>query len=188
MLTTGARTGIRLAAVGAALAFLLSACTAEPASDLSSSPSGSVLIGPTDATALPASGATEPGDGNAASQACSAYFQLDLLNSTYAGGAVADGDMTETQVRTDFQRLLKIMVVQGKVAVADGTADQKLVANAQRMRKAVNGLAKGTALSDLAKKQQVKFATQSSRVEKACTRAGYPLPEDNIVARTAAGI
>ncbi len=186
MMTTGARTGIRIVMLGAAIALLLTACTSEPASDLSASASESVLLGPTDATALPTSGASEPTD--AAGEACAAYFQLDLLNSTYAGGAVADGDMTEAQVRVDFRRLLKIMVAQGEVAVADGTADQKLVANAQRMRKAVNGLAKSQALSDLTTKQQAKFATQSSRVEKACARAGFPLPDDNITARTAAGI
>jgi len=101
---------------------------------------------------------------------------------------VADGDMTEAQVRADFTRLLRIMVAQGKIAVEDGTVDQKLVANATRMRKAVKGLSKSQALSDLSKKQQAKFTLQSSRVQKACERAGFPLPDDNNTARMAAGI
>lgn len=175
-----------MAACTASLALLVSGCTAEPSSDLSSSASSSAAAGSTEAAASAETGATEPT--NAASEACAAYFQLDLLNSTYAGGAVADGDMTETQVRNDFKRLLRIMVMQGKLAEADASLDAKFVANATRMRKAVNGLPKGNALSDLSKKQQLKFATQSSRVEKSCSRAGYPLPEDNVVARSAAGI
>ncbi|MDI1289694.1 MAG: hypothetical protein PSX37_07080 [bacterium] len=186
MMTARTRTGLRIAALGAAAALLLAACTSEPTSDLSSSASDSSLVAPSDEATSAASGATEPTD--AAGEACAAYFQLDLLNSTYAGGAVADGDMTEAQVRADFTRLLKIMVAQGKIAVEDGSVNQKLVANATRMRKAVRGLAKNQALSDLTKKQQNKFTLQSSRVQKACASAGFPLPEDNNVARTAAGI
>lgn len=186
MITTGIRKGLRVAALGATIAIVLSACTSEPTSDLSSAASESSLIAPTDAASLPASGASEPTD--AAGEACAAYFQLDLLNSTYAGGAVADGDMTEAQVRADFTRLLRIMVAQGKIAEEDGAVDPKLVANATKMRKAVKGLAKSQALSDLSKKQQAKFTLQSSRVQKACNRAGFPLPEDNNTARMAAGI
>lgn len=178
---------MRIVALGAAAVLLMSACTSEPTSDLSSTASESAAVASSDEASLPASdGASEPTD--AAGEACTAYFQLDLLNSTYAGGAVADGDMTEAQVRADFTRLLKIMVSQGKVAVEDGTVDQKFVANATRMRKAVKGLSKSQALSDLSKKQQAKFTLQSSRVQKACARAGFPLPDDNNTARMAAGI
>lgn len=187
MIITTVRMGVRIAALGAVAALLLSACTSEPASQISSSASQSAGA-PVDVSGSASSsgGATEPT--NSESEACTAYFELDLLNSTYAGGAVADGDMTETQVRNDFQRLLKIMVRQGKLAVEGGAADQKLVTNAVRMRKAVNALAKGAALSEMANKNQVKFAKQSSRVEKACARAGFALPADNVTARTAAGI
>lgn len=187
MMTNSVRMGIRLAALGAAAALLLSACTSDPASEISAAASESASAAVEGSNSASASGgATEPT--NSASEACTAYFELDLLNSTYAGGAVADGDMTEAQVRADFQRLLKIMVRQGKLAVEDGTAGQKLVTNAVRMRKAVNALAKGAALSDMAKQKQVSFAKQSSRVERACARAGFALPDDNITARTAAGI
>ena len=186
MMTAGTRTGLRIAALGAAAALLLAACTSEPTSDLSSSASDSAVSAPTDEASSAASGATEPT--NAAGEACSAYFQLDLLNSTYVGGAVADGDMTEAQVRADFMRLLRIMVSQGKIAVEDGSVNAKLVANATKMRKAVKGLSKSQALSDLTKKQQDKFALQSSRVQRACDAAGFPLPEDNNTARRAAGI
>jgi hypothetical protein len=185
MMTTGVRSALRVALVSGALLLLVTACTSEPSSDLASS--SDAPVAETTAQSLPgSSGATEPVD--AAGEACAAYFQLDLLNSTYAGGAVADGDMTEAQVRADFTRLLRIIVVNGRTAVAEGAADAKLVANSVRMRKAVKGLSKNQALSDLSRKQQVKFATQSSRVQKACNRAGFPLPEDNITARTAAGI
>lgn len=187
MMTTTVRTRVRIAAAGAAVALLLSACTSDPASEIASSAADSASAPVETSQSTGASvGATEPT--NSASEACTAYFEMDLLNSTYAGGAVADGDMTEAQVRADFRRLLKIIVQQGKLAVQDGTADQKLVTNAVKMKRAVNALAKSAALSDMAKKQQVKFAKQSSRVEKTCARAGFALPEDNITARTAAGI
>ncbi|MDQ5973161.1 MAG: hypothetical protein QG661_370 [Actinomycetota bacterium] len=186
MTATAARTGLALATLGVASALLLSACTSEPGADLASLDASSSSAAAGDTASPSESGTAVPGD--AAVQACAAYFELDLLNSTYAGGAVADGDMTEAQVRADFQRLLRIMVAQGTIAVADGQAGQKLLANATRMKKAVKGLAKGQALSDLTKKQQTKFALQSSRVEKACARAGLPLPDDNTIARTAAGI
>ena len=123
-----------------------------------------------------------------AALACAAYFEIDLLNSTYAGGAVQDGDMTEAQVRTDFQAGLKELALQAKAAEADGSGDKKLVANSTRMKKLVKQLAKGQPLSSLTKKQQVTFAKSSLRVQKACDRAGFPLPADNISARKAAGL
>ena len=96
--------------------------------------------------------------------------------------------MTEQQVRDDFTNLLKEMVVQAKASAAAGAVDPKLLINAKKMKKLVKSLDKGAALADLTKKQQAKFAKQSVRVQKACERAGYPLPADNITARTAADL
>lgn len=150
---------------------------------------------PTDGTstsASPASSAAASGDpaaaGSAAAAACAAYFELDLLNSSYAGGAVADGDMTETQVREDFARLLKKLRRQAAIAVDQGSADEKLLVNATKMKRAVDSLGEDDALVDLTRKQQTAFAKQSLRVQRACNRTGFPLPDDNITARTAAGI
>jgi hypothetical protein len=120
--------------------------------------------------------------------ACAAYFDLDLLNSSYAGGAVADGDITEAQVREQFKAQLKELVAEAKLAVEDGSADRKLVVNAKRMKKIANSLPKDAALSDLSKAKQTRFAKSSLRVQKACDRAGLPLPADNVTARTAAGL
>lgn len=124
----------------------------------------------------------------AAASACAAYFELDLLNSTYAGGAVADGDITEAKAKADFTRLLRAMVVQGNQAQSDGSLGTAFVANATKMRKTVRSLGSNEALSDLTAAQQTRFARQSSRVERACEAAGFPLPDDNITARTAAGV
>ena len=96
--------------------------------------------------------------------------------------------MTEEQVRDDFTKLLKEMVAQTKASAAAGTVDPKLLINAKRMKKMVKSLDKGAALADLSQQQQKKFAKQSARVQKACERAGYPLPEDNNIARTSAGL
>lgn len=183
MTTTGTRYGMRFAALAAAAGLLLASCSSEP--EATPTPSPSLLE--SSAAALPSEQPTvAPID--AAGLACAAYFELDLLNSSYSGGAVADGDMTEEQVKADFKRLLKELVTQAKVAVSDGVADPKLSANAVRMRKTVNKLKKAESLADLSKKQQLRFAKSSLRVQKACDRAGYPLPDDNITARTAAGL
>jgi len=96
--------------------------------------------------------------------------------------------MTEDQVKADFQRLLKEMVAQAKLAVADGTADQKMLTNATRMKNEIKSLKKKQALADLPSAQQAKFAKQSLRVQKACDRAGFPLPTENVTARTSAGL
>jgi allophanate hydrolase subunit 2 len=96
--------------------------------------------------------------------------------------------MTEEQVRNDLESQLKELTAQAEVAVADGMADQKLLTNAQRMKKIIKSLKKAEVVADLTNKQQQRFAKSSVRVQKACDRAGYPLPEDNTVARTAAGI
>lgn len=179
--------GRRTLAVAAALAsagLLLAACSSgsEPAATASATPSA---VESTSAVAEPEVivDTTSP-----AALACAAYFTLDLLNSTYAGGAVEDGDLTEKEVKADFKASLKEMVAQGKVAVADGTLDVKFLNNAERMKKSIAALSKSDSLSDLPKKKAAKFATQSTRVQKACVRAGFDLPVDNTTARTAAGL
>ena len=101
---------------------------------------------------------------------------------------MANGNLTEAQVRADFQRLLKEIVAQAKLATADGSLGQKALVNAKRMKKEIKSLKQAEALSDLTKAQQAKFAKQSLRVQKACDAAGFPLPADNVTARTAAGL
>ncbi len=181
----GTRPGIALAALAAASAMLLASCSSDP--EPTASASASAVLPSASATADPSASATAVPSG-AAVAACAAYFDLDLLNSQYAGGAVENGNLTEAQVREQFQADLKELTAQAKAAVADGSADAKLVANAKRMKKIVKTLNKQEALSDLSKKQQTRFAKSSLRVQKACDRAGFPLPADNITARTAAGL
>lgn len=178
-------TGTRLAACAAAAAMLLASCSSSPEATPSTSATP-ITSSAAPAPSAAASDAAVPLD--AVGLACAAYFELDLLNSSYSGGAVDNGNMTEQQVRDDFTKLLKEMVAQAKASAAAGTVDPKLLINAKRMKKMVKSLAKDAALADLSKKQQAKFAKQSTRVQKACDRAGYPLPADNITARTSAGL
>ncbi len=179
------RHGITLVAVAAASVLVLTSCSSEP--DATETPSASAAMSD---SAVPSASASADviSVSGAVAGACAAYFELDLLNSTYAGGAVADGDMTEEQVRAQFQAGLKDLVAQAKLAVDDGSADRKLLVNAKRMRKQVNSLAKADPLSAMSAKRQTRFAKSSLRVQRACTRAGLPLPADNVTARTAAGI
>lgn len=184
-MTNVRRTISVVAAVGVA-AVILTSCTSSPESETTtSSPSAAATSAAVSEAASPEASAAAD---SAAAQACAAYFELDLLNSSYAGGAVADGDMTEAQVRADFKRLLKQLKAQATIAVAEGSADAKLEANSARMKKIVKSLAKGEALKDLSKAKQNTFAKSSLRVQKACERAGFPLPDDNVTARTAAGL
>jgi hypothetical protein len=186
---TTARTGLRLLALATAAALTLAACSSS--SSDSPTPSGSVSASiPASASALPSASGTSSSASptSSAGLACAAYFELDLLNSQYAGGAVANGNMTEAQVKADFARLLKDMTAQAKLAQADGTADDKLFKNAKRMKVEINALKKKQALKDMPKAVQVKFAKQSLRVQRACDRAGYPLPAENVTARTSAGL
>jgi hypothetical protein len=189
MISTGARTAFRLAALAGVATLLLASCSST-SSEPTTSGSASLSLAPSGSTSslTPSGAASSVSPTSAAGQACAAYFQLDVLNSQYAGGAVKNGNMTEEQVKADFQRLLKEMVAQAKLATADGTADDKLVKNATRMKKEINSLKKKQSLADLPKATQAKFATQSLRVQKACDRAGYPLPTENITARTSAGL
>ncbi len=176
------RRALAIAAVASCSALLLASCSSDPEAE------------PTESSVeLPSASAESSEEAvivatGAAADACAAYFELDLLNSQYAGGAVADGDYTEEQIREEFKDLLKTMDNQAQAALDDGTGDPKLLANSARMRKIVRSLNKEESLSDLSTKQQQRFAKSSLRVQKACDRAGFPLPEDNVVARTAAGL
>lgn len=179
------RSAIAVAALVTASVMVLTSCSSDPEPAATSS---SAAAPASSAAALPSASAEAIAPVGAAAAACAAYFELDLLNSDYAGGAVEDGDITEEQVREQFQAQLKELVAEAKLAVEDGSADRKLLINAKRMKKIVNSLAKDAALSDLAKKKQTRFAKSSLRVQNACDRAGLPLPADNITARTAAGL
>jgi hypothetical protein len=187
MRTLNARHGMTVAVLAVVTSLTLVSCSSdsEPTTSASAAASASAIASSTAPSTSATASAAAVG---AAAAACTAYFDLDLLNSSYAGGAVADGDLTEEQVRADFQSQLKELVAQAKAAVADGTADAKLLANAKRMKKIVKSLDDAQALSDLSKKKQTTFAKSSLRVQKACDRAGYPLPADNVTARQAAGL
>lgn len=178
------RTLVAVAATSAA-ALLLTACSSGSSTETATTAAPTTAA--TSAAALPSESVVEEPTGPAA-LACAAYFELDLLNSNYAGGAVTDGDLTEDEVKADFKASLKQLVAQAQAAVADGSADQKLLNNAERMKKEISSLNKKESLSDLTKKQKAKFAKQSLRVQKACMRAGFDLPADNVTARTAAGL
>jgi pyruvate/2-oxoglutarate dehydrogenase complex dihydrolipoamide acyltransferase (E2) component len=179
-----ARRGIAVAALAAGSVLILTSCSSdsEPAAESASASAAS------SEAAAPSESAATVTPAGAAAAACAAYFDLDLLNSDYAGGAVEDGDITEEQVREQFRTQLKELVAEAKLAVEDGSADRKLVINAKRMKKIANSLDKDQALSELSKAKQTRFAKSSLRVQKACDRAGFPLPADNVTARTAAGL
>lgn len=179
------RHGIALAALATASVMVLTSCSSDPEPAATSSSASTPASAPAESPAASAEAVTPVG---AAAAACAAYFELDLLNSDYAGGAVDDGDITEEQVREQFQAQLKELVAEAKLAVEDGSADRKLLVNAKRMKRIVKSLAKDEALSDLSGKKQTRFAKSSLRVQKACDRAGLPLPADNVTARTAAGL
>lgn len=183
---TKVRRALGVVAVAGVTALVLTSCTSEP--DASSTSSSASAVATSEAASEAASPEASAATDTAAAQACAAYFELDLLNSSYAGGAVADGDMTEAQVKADFKRLLKTMKAQATIAVAEGSADPKLEANSARMKKIVKNLAKDEALNDLSKAKQNTFAKSSLRVQRACERAGFALPADNVTARTAAGL
>jgi hypothetical protein len=189
-MTPAIRTASRLAAIAIVASAALAACSSG-GDAASPSGSGSALASGASAQPGTSSSGTVVGSASptsAAGLACSAYFALDLLNSKYASGGVDDGNMTEVQVKADFTRLLTDMVKQGRLAAADGTADDKVVKNAVRMRKEVNALKKKATLAQMPASAQTKFAEQSLRVQRSCDRAGYPLPADNVAARTTAGL
>lgn len=180
-----ARHGIALAALATASVMVLASCSSDPEPAATSASASAEATSPAESASASAEPVAVTG---AAAAACAAYFELDLLNSDYAGGAVADGDITEEQVREQFRAQLKELVAEAKLAVEDGSADRKLLINAKRMKKIEKSLAKDAALSDLSNKKQLRFAKSSLRVQKACDRAGIPLPPDNSTARTAAGL
>jgi hypothetical protein len=193
MRSLSTRHGLTLAAVAAASTLLLASCSSgSDASSSSASSSGtpsdsfSLAASPSASSSVSASATTAP-TGSAAA-ACATYFDIDLLNSQYAGGAVKQGDLTEQQVKDQFTTQLKDLSKEAKAAVADGSADAKMAKNAKKMKKLVAGLGGKQPVSSLTPAQQKKFATASLRVQKACERAGFPLPADNATARTAAGI
>jgi len=172
---TTSRTGMTLIAMAAASALVLTACS-------SGEDEAAVDATPTVSETAEEILIEEPLD--AAGLACAAFYDLDALTLRYAEGMVAAGEMTEAQVKREFRRLTTEMVDQGEIAVAEGELNAKVVANSKRLQKRANGWKKKDTLGSLPRKDQRLVQAQMNRIEKNCVRAGFPLPEDNLVLRT----
>jgi len=112
------------------------------------------------------------------SSACASVYEVDLLVSDYNAGAVANGDFTEAEAVADYRRLTKAINTSAK-AVKDVGQASTLKTNSAKSLKTLNGLSKKATLSTMAAKKAKKLATQRTRMIKACTAAGYPLPAVN---------
>ena len=172
---TTSRAGVTLAAFVAASALVLSAC---------SSGEEAVVLEPTPTATATVEDIVVEEPLDAAGLACSAFYELDALAVGYSAGMVEAGEMTEAQVKREYRRLTTEIVDQGQIAVAEGTLDPKVVANAQRLQKRANAWKKKDTLADIPRKQQRLMQTQMNRIEKNCTRAGFPLPDVNADLRT----
>ena len=174
------------AIAGLALSSLLvlSACSSgedTAATPTPSLPAVSAMPSAEPSTAIPGVAVLEP--------ACLTYFELDLFNSDYAAGIVADGGMTEKQAKAEYLRLVKKLVADSNGIEGEGAEGaQRINANAKRMRKAINALGKKTNLGEIPAKKADKLALQASRIQAACANNGYPLPDVNAQARADAGI
>ncbi|HAN70447.1 MAG TPA: hypothetical protein DCQ36_02505 [Actinobacteria bacterium] len=185
MSTITARRSLALIAAAALSATVLTSCSSGGSEAEPTATTTEIVIEDT----LPTETATEEIVATgAAAMACEVYFEIDLLNSAYAGGVVKQGDMTEKQVKDELLALVDELNVQAAAAVDDGTADPKMLANAKRMEKILGKLKKKEDLKELSKPEQKRFATASLRVQNSCDRAGIPLPAENVTARTAAGL
>lgn len=185
MATTTIRRGIVLAAAAAVSITVLSSCSSDDPAAEPSATTTEIVIEDTLPTETPAEEAAAAGG---AASACEVYFEIDLLNSSYAGGVVKQGDMTEKQVEAEMNALVEELATLAAAAVDDGSADPKMQANAERLQNILGKLKKKEALKDLSKPEQKRFAAASLRVQKSCDRAGFPLPAENVTARTAAGL
>jgi hypothetical protein len=183
------RAAAAFAALAIAATLSLAACSGSSDAGASDAASTSPVPSMSDsAMASDSAGASDLAPVDAAGSSCEAYFKVDLLNSQYAGGAVAQGDLTEADARTQMQADLFEMNKQAKAAESDGSGSPKLAKNALKMKKLVKALKAGAPLSALSKASQQNFATYSLRVQQACDALGYPLPDENVTARSSAGI
>lgn len=173
-----------LAAIAASGLLLLTACSSgdDSAATASASMSSmSAMPSPEVSMALPGVAELQP--------ACTTYFELDLFNSDYASGVVADGGMTEKQAKAEYARLVSKLVTDSKGVEGEGAEGaQRINANAKKMNKIIKGLGKKTTLGEIPTKKSEKLALQASRIQAACANNGYPLPEINVQARADAGI
>jgi hypothetical protein len=173
---TTSRFGLPLVTGVAVTALILTGCSSDEAAE------PVVDVTETTATAAPEEIVVEEPP-TAAEFACASYFELDLLSSAYAGGLVASGDLTEAGVKREYKRILGDMVSQGELAVAEGEIEPKFVANSKRLQKSLNGMKKKDTVGNQTKKQRNLMQKQMTRIERTCARAGFPLPEENVIAR-----
>lgn len=172
---TTSRSGLMLAALILSSALVLSACSSgdevavpDPTPTVTETVEELIIEEPLDAAGL----------------SCAAFYELDTLMLSYAEGMVAAGEMTEAQAKREFRRLTNEVVDQGEIAVAEGTLDTKIVANAKRLQKRADAWKKRNTIGALTNKESRLVQTQMNRIEKNCVRGGFPLPDVNLELRT----
>ncbi len=170
------RTSVSAIAFLAAGALVLSACGSGDEAAVEELPPDVVATETTEEVVV-----AEPLD--AAGLACASFFELDLLMAQYAGGMVAAGDMTEAQVKREYRRIIGDVVSQGEIAVAEGEIEPKIVNNAKRLQNAAGKMKKKNTFGNMTRPQRNAMNLRMTRIERSCARAGYPLPDENVLLR-----
>lgn len=170
------RTSVSAVAVLAAGALILSACGSGDEAVVEETTPDVVVTETTEEAVV-----AEPL--NAAGMACASFFELDLLMAQYDGGMVAAGDMNEAQVKREYRRIIEDVVAQGEIAVAEGEIEPKIVNNAKRLQNAAGKMKKKNTFGNMTRQQRKAMNTRMTRIERTCERAGYPLPDENVLIR-----
>lgn len=170
------RTRSSVIALFATGALVLSACGSGDEVAVDESAVETVVTETTEEAVVP-----EPLD--AAGLACANFFELELLMSQYGAGMVAAGDMTEAQVKREYRRLIGEVVAQGEIAVAEGEIEPRIVNNAKRLQNSAGKMKKKNTFGNMPRAQRKAMNTRMTRVERTCARAGYPLPDENVMLR-----
>ncbi len=171
-----ARSSSSVIAVLAAGALVLSACGSGDEAAVEETAVETVVTETTEEAVV-----VEPLD--AAGLACASFFELDLLMSEYGAGMVTAGDMTEAQVKREYRRIVGEVVTQGEIAVAEGEIEPRIVNNAKRLQNAAGRMKKKDTFDNMSRAQRKAMNTRMTRIERTCARAGYPLPDENVMLR-----
>lgn len=169
-------TGITAVALLAAGALVLSACGSGDEAAVEETPIDVVATETSEEVII-----EEPLD--AAGLACASFFELDLLMAQYDAGMVSAGDMNEAQVKREYRRIIGDVVAQGEIAAAEGEIEPKIVNNAKRLQNAAGKMKKKNTFGNMTRKQRKAMNTRMTRIERTCARAGYPLPDENVLLR-----
>ena len=138
---------------------------------------------PTPTLTAPSAAAATDEASSAPITACATFFEVDLIRSQVASGT---GDLTKKEKRAllqEYKTAVDALVIDSDQSFVAGALPESVLSNAERMQANLARVTPNSGIDGIKKAQKKRLRLSAKRIERACTAAGIPIPQENLDAR-----